>query len=139
MSTSGQHRADPVQDEPTLGRLVADATRDISSLVQAEIALAKSEVKVSLTAGGIGAALLGGAAFLGVLVIILLSVTVAYFIHWGGEGLALHWAFLIVTAFYLLVAALLALLGIRKVKKVRAPERTIATAKELPKALKGRG
>jgi len=137
MSTSGTHRAAPGQDEPTLGRLVADASRDVSSLIQAEIALAKSEVKISLTAGGIGAALLGGAAFLGIVVVILLSVTVAYFIHWGGDGLALHWAFLIVTAFYLLGAAVLALVGIRKVKQVRAPDRTIATAKQLPKALKG--
>ncbi|MDQ3629329.1 MAG: phage holin family protein [Actinomycetota bacterium] len=138
MSTSVRHRA-PAQDPPTLGRLVADASRDISSLIHAEIALAKSELKISLRIGGIGAALLGGAAFLGVLVVILFSVTVAYFIHWGGDGLALHWAFLIVTVFYLLVAALLALVGIRKIKQVRAPDRTIATAKELPKALKGHG
>ncbi len=136
MSTSAQHRA-PAQDTPTLGRLVSDASRDISSLIHAEIALAKSELKISLRIGGIGAALLGAAAFLGVLVVILLSVTVAYFIHWGGDGLDLQWAFLIVTVFYLLVAALLALVGLRKVKQVRTPERTIATAKQLPKALKG--
>jgi len=136
MSTSAQHRA-TAQDTPTLGRLVSDASRDISSLIHAEIALAKSELKISLKVGGIGAALLGGAAFLGVLVVILFSVTVAYFIHWGGEGLDLQWAFLIVTVFHLLVAALLAIVGLRKVKQVRAPERTIATAKELPKALKG--
>lgn len=136
MSTSAQHRAS-AREEPTLGRLVSDASRDISSLIHAEIALAKSELKISLRVGGIGAALLGAAAFLGVLVVILLSVTVAYFIHWGGEGLDLQWAFLIVTVFYLLVAALLALVGVRKVKQVRPPERTIATAKELPKALKG--
>lgn len=138
MSTSAQHRAAPVEEESTLGRLLADATRDVSSLVQAEIALAKSEVKVSLTTGGIGAALLGAAAFLGIVVVILLSVTVAYFINWSGDGLALHWAFLIVTTFYLVVAAVLGLVGIRKVKQVRGPEKTIATAKELPQALKGR-
>jgi hypothetical protein len=144
MSMAGQHRAaqvEPAVDpkvEPTLGRLVADATRDVSSLIQGEIALAKTELKVSLTAGGIGAALLGAAAFLGVLMIILLSVTAAYFIHWGGSGLDLHWAFLIVTVFYLVLAAILALVGVRKIKQVRAPERTIATAKEIPGAMKGR-
>ena len=53
MSIAGSHRAAAVEQrtEPTLGRLVADASRDISSLVQGEIALAKSELKVSLTAG----------------------------------------------------------------------------------------
>ncbi len=139
MSTAGSHRAAPVEPtpEPTLGRLVADATRDVSSLLQSEIALAKSELKVSLTAGGMGAALLGAAAFMGLLVVIFLSVTVAYLIHWNGDGLDLHWAFLIVTVFYLLVAAVLAAIGLKRVKRVRPPKRTIATAKKLPAALKG--
>ena len=38
------------EEEPTIGRLVADASRDISSLIQNEIALAKSELKVSVKA-----------------------------------------------------------------------------------------
>ena len=45
------------EEEPTIGRLVADASRDISSLIQNEIALAKSELKVSVKAGGTGAGL----------------------------------------------------------------------------------
>lgn len=140
MSIAGSHRAADTspEREPTLGRLVADATRDVSSLLQGEIALAKSELKVSLTAGGVGAGLLAAAAFCGLLMLILLSVSVAYLIHWGGDGLALHWAFLIVTGFYLLVAAVLAMVGIKKVKQVRPPNKTIATAKEIPAALKGR-
>jgi hypothetical protein len=140
MSIAGSHRAAPThaRQEPTLGRLVADASRDVSRLLQGEIALAKSELKVSLTAGGLGAALLAAAAFCGVLMIVLLSVTAAYFIHWGGAGLDLQWAFLIVTVFYLLLAAVLAMIGIKKVKQVRAPKKTIATAKEIPAALKGR-
>ena len=36
-----------------------------------------------------------------------------------------------------LLAGLLAFLGIRKVKKVRAPERAIAQGKQIPRALKG--
>ncbi|GAB3199989.1 hypothetical protein GCM10027062_18170 [Nocardioides hungaricus] len=129
----------PVQDDdPTIGRLVHDATRDISSLVQKEIQLAKSELKVSVKAGGTGLGLFAGAAFLLVLAIIMLSVSLAYFINWNGDGLALHWAFLIVFGGYLLIAALLVLVGVRQVKKVRAPERAIEQGKEIPKALKGR-
>ena len=139
MSIAGSHRAAAVEQrtEPTLGRLVADASRDISSLVQGEIALAKSELKVSLTAGGIGAGLLAAAAFVGALMIVMLSVTAAYLIHWNGSGLDLHWAFLIVTVFYLLVAGVLAMVGIKKVKQVRPPKQTIKTAKKIPSALKG--
>lgn len=126
------------EDDPTIGRLVHDATRDISTLVQKEIQLAKSELKVSVKAGGIGLGMFAGAAFLLVLAVIMLSVAIAYFINWNGDGLDLHWAFLIVFVFYALIAALLAFLGIRSVKKVRAPERAIEQGREIPNALKGK-
>ena len=124
------------EEEPTIGRLVADASRDISSLIQNEIALAKSELKVSVKAGGTGAGLFAGAAFVGVLAIIMLSVAIAYFINMTGLDLA--WCFLIVFGFYVLLAALLAYIGIRQVKQVKAPERAINQGKEIPSALKGR-
>jgi hypothetical protein len=46
------------------------------------------------------------------------------------------WAFTIVFAFYLLITALLAYLGYRKVQKVRAPERAIAQAESAKQILK---
>jgi hypothetical protein len=128
-----------VQDsDPTIGRLVHDASRDISTLIQKEIQLAKSELKVSVQAGGIGIGLFAAAGFIAVLAVIMLSVAIAYFINWNGDGLALHWAFLIVFGFYLLVAGLLVFVGIRKIKQVRAPERAIDQGREIPKALKGK-
>lgn len=129
---------EPVRDtDPTIGRLVTDASRDISALVSQEIRLAKSELKVSIKAGGIGAGLFAAAAFIGVLAIIMLSVAIAYLIHWNGDGLALHWAFLIVFAGYVVLAGALVMIGIRKVKQVRGPEKAIHQGKEIPRALKG--
>jgi hypothetical protein len=126
----------PVNDsDPTLGKLVADATRDISTLLTKEIELAKSELKVSFKAGGTGIGLFAAAGFLLVLAVIMLSIAIAYFLVWAGLGA--HWAFLIVFGFYALVAALLAFIGVKKVKQVKAPERTIATAQEIPRALRG--
>jgi preprotein translocase subunit SecG len=124
------HAATPalVEEEPTIGRLVADASRDISSLIQNENALAKSELKVSFKNGGVGAGMFGAAGFIAVLAVIMLSVAFAYFISM--TGLHLAWCFLIVFGVYLLIAALLAYLGTRKVKKVRAPERAIHQAQE---------
>jgi hypothetical protein len=133
-----QHEAQQAGEEPTIGRLVADASRDISTLISKEIELAKSELKVSVQAGGIGLAMFAAAGFVAVLAIIMLSVAIAYFIHWNGRGLALHWAFLIVFGFYLIVAGLLVLVGVRKVKQVKAPERAISQGREIPKALKGK-
>ena len=124
----------PSKDDPTIGRLVADASRDISSLLRDEIALAKSELKISVKAGGTGLGLFGAAAFLVLLAIIMLSVAIAYFIHFTGLDLA--WCFLIVFVLYMLVAALLGLIGYRKVKQVRPPERAIHQAQETKNILR---
>ena len=124
--------------DPTLGKLVMDAQRDISTLISKEIELAKSELKVSVKHGGVGIGLFAGAAFLGLLAIIMLSVSLAYFIHWNGSGLDLHWAFLIVFALYLLIAGLLAFIGLTQVKQVKAPAKAIKQGKQIPQALKGR-
>ncbi|WP_341228705.1 phage holin family protein [Nocardioides salarius] len=130
---------EPVKDtDPTIGRLVTDASRDISTLISKEIQLAKSELKVSVKAGGIGVGLFAAAGFLGVLAVIMLSVAIAYFIHWNGSGLSLHWAFLIVFGAYVALAGLLVLVGVKKVKQVRAPEKAISQGKQIPSALKGK-
>lgn len=122
-------------EEPTIGRLVADATRDLSALVQSEVQLAKSELVSSAKAGGIGAALFAVAGFIGLMVIVLLSFSVAYFLTM--TGLHAAWAFLIVAGFYLLLAVLAVVVGVVLMKRIKPPTRTIATAKEIPSALKG--
>ncbi|HEU4812061.1 MAG TPA: phage holin family protein [Nocardioides sp.] len=130
---------EPVLDtDPTIGRLVTDASRDISSLISKEIQLAKSELKVSIKAGGVGIGLFAAAGFIALLAVIMLSVAIAYLINWNGHGLDLHWAFLIVFGFYLVVAGLLVLAGVRKVKQVRGPEAAIKQGKQIPSALKGK-
>jgi membrane protein implicated in regulation of membrane protease activity len=123
------------QDEPTIGRLIGDALRDITLLLQKVITLAKSELRVSVKAGGIGAAMFLVSAFFGLLIIVMLSISVAYFIVMAGLDPA--WAFLIVAGIYLLLAVVLILVGVKLIKKVSAPEKTIAAAKEIPSALKG--
>jgi len=133
MTVAGSNRAEPLtNDEATLGRLVADASRDVSTLIHSEIALAKSELRVSVRAGGMGAAFLAAAGVLGFLILILFSLTVVWFLVWA--GLDPWWAYLIVTGFYVVVAGILAMLGIRKLKQVRAPEKTISTTKKIPQA-----
>ncbi len=135
MASNDLPAAQTQQGDPTIGRLVHDATKDISTLVQKEIQLAKSELKVSVKAGGTGIGLFAGAAFVAVLAIIMLSVSIAYFINWAGLGL--HWAFLIVFGGYLIIAALMVLIGVKQVKRVKAPERAIEQGKQIPGALKG--
>ena len=51
-------------------------------------------------------------------------------------GLDLAWCFLIVFLLYVLIAGLLAFIGVKKVKQVRAPERAIYQAQETKSILK---
>ena len=124
-------------DEPSIGQLVAQASRDVSTLVKSEIALAKSEVKLSVKAGGVGAAMFAVAGFLGLLAVLMLTFGIVYLIHLTGLDLA--WCYLIVFLVYLLLAGLVAFLGYRSVKKVRAPERAIHQAQETKDTLLHRG
>jgi hypothetical protein len=66
-------------------------------------------------------------------------VALAYFNRSNGSGLDLHWAFRIVFGLYRLVAALLGYIGFRKVRKVRPPDKAIAEAQDIKKALTNRG
>ena len=121
--------------EPSLGALVASATKDLSSLVRSEIELAKHELKDEAKHAIAGSGMFGAAAFLGLLATVLLTIAAAY----GLTALGLHpaWAFLIVAVVLLLVAGVLALIGKKQVSKISAPERTIRTTKESVATLKG--
>jgi predicted phage tail protein len=124
-------------EEPTVGQLFSAVSRDLSSLVRSEIELAKVELKDDVRSAGKGGGMLGVAAFLGVLFVILASIAAAY----GLTALGLHpaWAFLIVAGFYLIVAGVLALVGVKSLKQIKPPELTIKTAKDSAALLKSDG
>ena len=114
--------------DKSLGELVATATKDLSVLVKQEVALAKAEIKKEVTAAGKGAGLFGGAGLTGLFALIFLSIAAAYGLEW--LGLPLGWGFFVVGALYLVVAAVLALTGKKKLSQVGPPEKTIATVKD---------
>jgi len=118
----------PIDDEPTIGRLIVDATSDLSDLIRSEIELAKSEVRISIKVGGMGAALLAVAAFLGVMALIMLSVALAFLLA-KLPVVGLFLGFLIVFLLYAVLAGVFGLVGLKKIKRVRAPEQTIAAVK----------
>lgn len=128
------HR-DPVpQNEPTIGRLVVDTIDDLRLLVTKIIELAKAELRISAKAGGMAIALFTVAGFLALLSVVMVSIAAALFLSM--LGLHLAWCFLIVFGAYLLLAALLALIGYMKARKIRAPEHAIAQAQEVPRAFR---
>jgi hypothetical protein len=120
--------------EPSLGELVAQVSRDLSTLVHSEIELAKLELRSSVKNAGTGAGAFGAAA-----IVLVFSLTFGFIALAEGLVAAGLWrwvAYLAVFGFLLLLVGGLVLLGIRKVKRVRAPQRTIATSKDTVAYLK---
>ena len=111
----------------SFGSLVRDATEQMSTLVRAEVELAKAEVTGEIKKG-----LQGSVYFILALTILLFSAF--FFFFFLGELLDLwlaRWAaFLIVFGLMVLTTVVLALLGYLRVKKLRAPEKTIDSLKQ---------
>ena len=125
----GRHAA-----EPTIGQLVSDASTHLSTLLHGEIELAKLELRATVKNAGTGASFFGAGA-----VILAFSLTFGFFALAEGLAAAGIWrwaAFLIVFGLQLVAVGLCALLGVRKVKRVRAPEQTIRTTRETVDYLK---
>jgi uncharacterized membrane protein YqjE len=121
-------------EERTLGQLVAQASDDLSGLIRAEIALAKAELREDAKNAAVGGGLFGAAGYLGLLATVTLVITIAYVLV--ALGLRAWAAFLIVTVLLLIIAAILALVGRSRMRRLSPPERTIRTTKEAIAAVK---
>ena len=118
----------------TVGQLVADASREMSTLVRSEVELAKAEVTGGLKVAGKGAGLLAAGGFVALLGLIFLLHTLAQVLDIWLPASA---AYAIVTLMLFLVAAILALLGKKSVSSARPkPERAIEEANKTVAALK---
>jgi uncharacterized membrane protein YqjE len=116
-------------EDPSVGQLVQSAMADMSTLVRSEIELAKAEIGRSAKKAGVSVGLFGAAG-------VLLAFAGIYFFFTVAELLALwmpRWvAFLIVTAFLVVLAGMAALIGVRMIKRIEKPERTMETLRDLP-------
>jgi hypothetical protein len=124
--------------EPSLGQLVSEATTHLSTIVHSEIELAKLELRSSVRNAGAGVGL-----FIGAAAVLLFSLQFLFFALAEGlvaAGLSRWAAFLIVFGLQLIITAVCVYVGITRVKRVRAPERTLTTTKETVEYLtKSRG
>ncbi len=111
--------------QQSLGDLVALAVSDITQLVKFEVDLAKLELKEDARRLGIGGVLLGMAAFVGCLVLMLLCFAFAYGLV--AAGIWAWAAFLIVAATCVLLAALAVAIGLLKFRKLSGLRKTRST------------
>jgi hypothetical protein len=119
--------------EQSIGKLVGDATQHLSTLVRAEVELAKSEVVAEAKKATKGAVYFIVAAVIALYSSFFFFFALGYVLYiW----LSLAAAFGIVFVLMLISAAVFGLLGWRKVKKLKAPQRTIDSFKDTAAALK---
>lgn len=118
--------------DPSIGDLVKDATAQVSTLVRAEVELARAEITRDVKKG------LTGSVFF-ILALVVLFYSTFFFFAFIAALLDLWlytWAaILIVFVLMLLTAAAFALFGYLKVRRIRGPQQTIESVKETRAAL----
>ena len=119
--------------DTSLGDLLSEVTRDVSTLMHQEGELAKAEVKQSATRAGKGAGMLGGAGYAGHLTVLFLS-----FAAWWGLGhvIDIAWSAVLVAIVWGIVAAVLFVLGRKELRSVTGAPETVDSLKHIPDALK---
>jgi len=122
VATTVGSQSDRLDSDHKLSALVTSATKDLSSLVRDEIALAKAELRRDVKQAAMGGALFAVAGLLSLFALIMFSFAIAYGIHAAGIGLA--WAWLIVGGGYILLAGLLGGIGMLRLKKIRGVDAT---------------
>lgn len=129
------------EDGRSIGQVLGDVTRDLSTLMRQEVALAKAEATQSATQAGKGVAMFVGASVAGLLSLVFFSVAAAWglgqLIVSGDQPNGVPWGALIVAVVWAIIAAILALLGKKEMQRVRGVPATTETLSKVPNALKG--
>lgn len=127
-------RADGAGARPSIGELLSDVSQDVTTLMRQEVALAKAELKQSATRAGKGAGMFAGAGVSTHMVLLFVSIAA----WWGlGDSIGHGWSALVVAVLWLMLGAVLALLGRREMKAVTGVPQTADTVKKIPTAVKG--
>jgi len=117
----------------SLGDLLGEVTRDMSTLMRQEVELAKVELKQSATRAGKGSGMLAGAGVAGHFVLLFLSLA----LWWAlGNVMGLGWAAVVVAVIWGIVAAVLAAMGRKELNAIKGMPQTAETLQEIPPTLK---
>lgn len=135
----GEPARDPVAHrdvgDASIGELIGSVTRDLSTLMRQELALAQAELKEEASKTGKAAGALGGAALAAWFVVLFLSLAL-----WAGLAtvMAAGWAAVVVAVLWAIVAAALYVTGQSRFRQVHPkPTRTVDTLSTVPDALRG--
>ena len=115
MSTADGYKS-PAQPGETrsIGEIVGDISKDMSTLIKQEMDLAKSELRQEVSKIGKGAGMFGGAGLAGHFALFFLSFALTYLLD---NWMPIELAALIVGVLWGLAAAVLALTGRKEIKE----------------------
>lgn len=126
---------EPVQEERrSIGEILGDVSRDVTTLMRQEVELAKAELRQSTSKAGKGVGMFAGAAVAGLLFLVFLSVCAWQAI---GKYTGYGWSALIVAVIWAIIAGILAAVGKKEFDKIRGLPQTAETVSKIPDALKG--
>jgi hypothetical protein len=124
----------PDVEGTSVGQLIGEVTKDLSTLMRQELDLAKAELKVEAKKAGQGAGMFGAAGFAGYMVLLFLSLALMWAL---ANVMDTGWAGLIVAVIWGVIGAVAFVLGRNKFRQVNPkPERTVDTLQQVPGALK---
>src|SRR5688500_20337779 len=87
MGTPTTETGQPDVEGTSVGQLIGEVTKDLSTLMRQELELAKAEMKVEAKKAGQGAGMFGAAGLAGLMTVILLSIALwCAPSHWGGHS-----------------------------------------------------
>jgi hypothetical protein len=134
MGTPTTEAGRPDVEGTSVGQLIGEVTKDLSTLMRQELELAKVEVKAEAKKAGQGAGMFGTAGFAGYMVLMFLSIA----LWWALSHLVGHsWSALIVAIIWGVIGAVAFVMGKKKFQQVNPkPERTVETLQQVPGALK---
>jgi uncharacterized membrane protein YqjE len=129
--------AEPVRQEgeASVGSLVKDVSTHVSTLVRAEVELAKTEITAEVKKGVQGSIffVIAGVVALFSLFWFFFAVSEAFNLIWPTQ----RWAgFAVTFVIMLVVAGIAGLIGYLKVRRIRKPERSIEAARETVEVLR---
>jgi hypothetical protein len=124
----------PDVEGTSVGQLIGEVTKDLSTLMRQELELAKVELKAEAKKAGQGAGMFGAAGFAGYMVLLFLSIA----LWWALENVMdAGLAALIVAVIWAVIGAVAFVMGRKKFREVNPkPERTVDTLQQVPSALK---
>jgi hypothetical protein len=124
-----------VEDDRSVGELIAAVSEDFTTLMRQEVELAKAEVRESATRAGAGAGLLTGAGVAAHMVLLFLSIAAWWGIaQWIGQA----WSGVVLAVIWAIVALVLYSSGRSRLRRVQGLPRTVETTKQIPDALAGK-